>query len=184
MRYKSGAGTHKPGTVGKAFRPKKKGGRSHQPRGGSTYPSDGGRCASMYRNRARQQGRALRTRRKFDAIHSKNLSVDLGATRTGDALGGLCAGTRPGDHPNVECYPTAPPYYVVTNRAEAHLPYCPGTGCQPFILANPTCIDCTIKCPRFLYAWRLMCMLKVCVGSHGCAGNASLETSTRGAVMA
>lgn len=47
------------------------------------------------------------------------------------------------DDPTVECYPTAPPYYVVTNRAEVHLTDRPGTGCQPFILANPDCTDCT-----------------------------------------
>ena len=43
----------------------------------------------------------------------------------------------------MECYPEAPPSYIVTNRAEAHLTDRPGTGCQPFIMANPTCIDCT-----------------------------------------
>ena len=47
------------------------------------------------------------------------------------------------DDPNVECLPTAPPYFVVTNRAEAHLTDRPGTGCQPFIMANPDCTDCT-----------------------------------------
>jgi hypothetical protein len=47
------------------------------------------------------------------------------------------------DDPTVECYPEAPPYYIVTNRAEAHLTDRPGTGCQPFIMANPDCIDCT-----------------------------------------
>jgi hypothetical protein len=47
------------------------------------------------------------------------------------------------DDPNVECLPTAPPYFVVTNRAEAHLTDRPGTGCQPFIMANPDCVDCT-----------------------------------------
>lgn len=47
------------------------------------------------------------------------------------------------DDPTVECYPDTPPYYVVTNRAEAHLVDRPGSGCQPFILAHPDCIDCT-----------------------------------------
>jgi hypothetical protein len=47
------------------------------------------------------------------------------------------------DDPTVECYPEAPPYYIVTNRAEAHLTDRPGTGCQPFIMANPDCLDCT-----------------------------------------
>jgi hypothetical protein len=46
------------------------------------------------------------------------------------------------DDPTVECYPDAPPYFVVTNRAEEHLTDRPGTGCQPFILENPDCIDC------------------------------------------
>jgi hypothetical protein len=46
------------------------------------------------------------------------------------------------DDPTVECFPEAPPYYVVTNRAEAHLTDRPGTGCQPFIMENPDCIDC------------------------------------------
>ena len=46
------------------------------------------------------------------------------------------------DDPTVECYPTAPPYFVVTNRAEAELTDRPGTGCQPFILAHPDCQDC------------------------------------------
>ncbi len=47
------------------------------------------------------------------------------------------------DDPTVECYPDPPPYYVVTNRDEAHLVDRPGTGCEPFILANPDCTDCT-----------------------------------------
>jgi hypothetical protein len=51
------------------------------------------------------------------------------------------------DDPTVECYPDAPPYYIVTNRAEAHLADRPGTGCQPFILANPDCTDCTSTDP-------------------------------------
>ena len=46
------------------------------------------------------------------------------------------------DDPTVECYPDAPPYFVVTNRDEEHLTDRPGTGCQPFILANPDCEDC------------------------------------------
>jgi len=41
------------------------------------------------------------------------------------------------------CLTEAPPYFIVTNRAEAHLADRPGTGCQPFILANPDCLDCT-----------------------------------------
>ncbi len=41
------------------------------------------------------------------------------------------------------CYNTAPPYFVVTNRAEEHLADRPGTGCQPFILMHPDCKDCT-----------------------------------------
>ena len=96
----------------------------------------------MYRNRARQQGRALRTRRKFDAIHSKNLSVDLGATRTGDAPGGLCPGTLPG-RPQRGVLPNSTPLLCCHKPGQAHLTDRPGTGCQPFILANPDCIDCT-----------------------------------------
>ncbi len=46
------------------------------------------------------------------------------------------------DDPTVECYPDAPPYFVVTNRAVAQLTDRPGTGCQPFILAHPDCTDC------------------------------------------
>jgi hypothetical protein len=40
------------------------------------------------------------------------------------------------------CYQTAPPYFVVTNRAEEHISDRPGTGCQPFILNHPDCKDC------------------------------------------
>ncbi|MGD8904334.1 MAG: hypothetical protein PVI67_12275 [Anaerolineae bacterium] len=46
------------------------------------------------------------------------------------------------DDLTVECLPDAPPYFVVTNREEEHLADRPGTGCQPFILANPDCKDC------------------------------------------
>jgi len=46
------------------------------------------------------------------------------------------------DDPDVECFTEAPPYYIVTNRAEAHLTDRPGTGCQPFIMENPDCKDC------------------------------------------
>ena len=46
------------------------------------------------------------------------------------------------DDPTVECYPEAPPYYVVINRGEVHLTDRPGTGCQPFILEHPLCTDC------------------------------------------
>jgi hypothetical protein len=41
------------------------------------------------------------------------------------------------------CLTEAPPYFIVTNRSEEHLADRPGTGCQPFILANPDCLDCT-----------------------------------------
>jgi hypothetical protein len=43
------------------------------------------------------------------------------------------------------CDATAPPYYVVLNRSEEHLADRPGTGCQPWILNHPTCLDCTGK---------------------------------------
>ena len=43
------------------------------------------------------------------------------------------------------CDLEAPPYYVVINRSEEHLADRPGTGCQPWILNHPTCIDCTGK---------------------------------------
>ncbi len=46
------------------------------------------------------------------------------------------------DDPTADCYAEAPPYFVVTNRTEEHLTDRPGTGCQPFILANPDCKDC------------------------------------------
>lgn len=42
-----------------------------------------------------------------------------------------------------DCKETAPPYFVVTNRAEEHISDRPGTGCQPFILKHPDCKDCT-----------------------------------------
>jgi hypothetical protein len=41
------------------------------------------------------------------------------------------------------CLDEAPPYFVVTNRSEEHLADRPGTGCQPFILKHPDCLDCT-----------------------------------------
>jgi hypothetical protein len=47
------------------------------------------------------------------------------------------------DDPTVDCYPEAPPYFVVTNREEVHLADRPGTGCQPFILDHSDCVDCT-----------------------------------------
>jgi len=40
------------------------------------------------------------------------------------------------------CNSVAPPYYIVTNRTEEHLVDRPGTGCQPFILKHPDCVDC------------------------------------------
>jgi hypothetical protein len=44
---------------------------------------------------------------------------------------------------SLTCAQTAPPYYVVVNRSVDYLPWArPGTGCQPFILANPDCKDC------------------------------------------
>ncbi|MGD9318257.1 MAG: hypothetical protein PVG56_15580 [Anaerolineae bacterium] len=44
---------------------------------------------------------------------------------------------------SLTCAQTAPPYYVVVNRSVEYLPWDrPGTGCQPFILANPNCKDC------------------------------------------
>lgn len=56
------------------------------------------------------------------------------------ASGGPCP-----DDPNLakNCAQTAPPYYVVVNRSVEYLPWTrPGTGCQPFILKNPSCKDC------------------------------------------
>lgn len=42
------------------------------------------------------------------------------------------------------CVNQAPPYYVVINRSVEYLyPTRPGTGCQPIILKNPNCRDCT-----------------------------------------
>lgn len=41
------------------------------------------------------------------------------------------------------CLTEAPPYFIVTNRSEEHLADRPGTGCQPFILNHPDCLDCT-----------------------------------------
>lgn len=43
------------------------------------------------------------------------------------------------------CDSEAPPYYVVLNRSEEHLMDRPGTGCQPWILNHPECVDCTGK---------------------------------------
>jgi len=43
------------------------------------------------------------------------------------------------------CDSQAPPYYVVLNRSEEHLSDRPGTGCQPWILNHPECLDCTGK---------------------------------------
>jgi len=40
------------------------------------------------------------------------------------------------------CLTKAPPYFVVINRSEEHLADRPGTGCQPFILKHPDCLDC------------------------------------------
>jgi hypothetical protein len=40
------------------------------------------------------------------------------------------------------CDSVAPPYYIVINRSEEHLSDRPGTGCQPFILKHPDCVDC------------------------------------------
>ena len=42
------------------------------------------------------------------------------------------------------CDNEAPPYYVVLNRSEEHLADRPGTGCQPFILEHPDCLDCFV----------------------------------------
>ena len=55
------------------------------------------------------------------------------------ASGGPCP-----DDPEAfkNCYDTAPPYFVVTNRAFEDLNR-PGSGCQPFILKHPDCEDCT-----------------------------------------
>jgi len=47
------------------------------------------------------------------------------------------------DDPTVECWPDTPPYFVVTNRAVAQITDRPGSGCQPFILEHPLCLDCT-----------------------------------------
>lgn len=45
---------------------------------------------------------------------------------------------------SLTCASEAPPYYVVVNRSVEYLPWDrPGTGCQPFILKNPDCKDCT-----------------------------------------
>jgi hypothetical protein len=44
-----------------------------------------------------------------------------------------------------DCDSEAPPYYVVLNRSEEHLWDRPGTGCQPWILNHPECLDCTGK---------------------------------------
>jgi hypothetical protein len=40
------------------------------------------------------------------------------------------------------CNREVPPYYVVINRSEEHLMDRPGSGCQPWILKHPDCIDC------------------------------------------
>jgi hypothetical protein len=58
------------------------------------------------------------------------------------ASGGPCPDDPKGSK---NCDPTAPPYYVVLNRGEQHLTDRPGTGCQPWILKHPECIDCTGK---------------------------------------
>jgi hypothetical protein len=41
------------------------------------------------------------------------------------------------------CAQEAPPYYVVVNRSFERLGPEYGTGCQPWILENPDCTDCT-----------------------------------------
>jgi hypothetical protein len=40
-----------------------------------------------------------------------------------------------------DCYPEAPPFYVVINRSFEDLDR-PGTGCQPIILEHPDCKAC------------------------------------------
>jgi hypothetical protein len=45
---------------------------------------------------------------------------------------------------SANCLTMAPPYYVVINRSVEYLyPERSGTGCQPIILNNPGCTDCT-----------------------------------------
>jgi hypothetical protein len=41
------------------------------------------------------------------------------------------------------CAPDTPPFYVVANRTFDRLGPQYGTGCQPWILKNPDCKDCT-----------------------------------------
>ena len=61
------------------------------------------------------------------------------------ASGGPCP-----DDPNAwqYCYRTAGvppenyPYFVVVNRTEEHMWDRPGTGCQPFIMKHPECVNC------------------------------------------
>jgi hypothetical protein len=54
-----------------------------------------------------------------------------------------CAGANCPDDPELskDCYPTAPPFYVVMNRQFEDLTRA-GTGCQPIILNHPDCEDC------------------------------------------
>lgn len=54
-----------------------------------------------------------------------------------------CTGANCPDDPvlSQQCKPTAPPFYVVTNREFEDLSR-PGTGCQPIILKHPGCKDC------------------------------------------
>jgi hypothetical protein len=42
-----------------------------------------------------------------------------------------------------DCYPEAPPFYVVINRDFEALDR-PGTGCQPIILDHPECEECDL----------------------------------------
>jgi hypothetical protein len=59
-------------------------------------------------------------------------------------LTGYASGPCPDDLVAAQnCAQQAPPYYVVVNRDFERLGPEYGTGCQPWILENPDCKDCT-----------------------------------------